>query len=148
MDDVRKHPIVLDRPAADVIREDRDRGHWVIEASIAVKLPAAEPDSELYRTFVGEFPASHRLLAPSLLRFEVGNALTRQRRLPHLDALLTKALAPIEILDPMDIAGRQEGLSYHDAAYLALAIEQKAGLLAADDGLRRAAKRHRLPVEP
>lgn len=27
MDYARKYPIKLDRPAADIIREDRDRGH-------------------------------------------------------------------------------------------------------------------------
>lgn len=27
MDYVRKHPIKLDRPAVDIIREDRDHGH-------------------------------------------------------------------------------------------------------------------------
>lgn len=121
---------------------------WVVDASIAVKLLASEPDSEHYRAFVADFPVGGRLLAPALLRYEVGHALTKRGPVENLENQLAKGLALIEQLEPVDVAGRQGGLSYYDAAYLALAIEQKAGLLTADAKLRQAAERHGVEVGP
>lgn len=121
---------------------------WVMDASIGVKLLATEPDSESCRSFIDGMPATARLLAPGLLRYEVGNALTKRGPIPNLERLIADALAPVETVDPNDVAGHQAGLSYHDAAYLALAVEQKAGLLTADDKMRKAAKEHGVPVGP
>lgn len=121
---------------------------WVVDASVAVKLLALEEDSEVLREFFSQLPAGSRLLAPSLLRYEVGHALSKHATVPNLEYLLAHGLATVERTDPVDVATSQGNLSYYDAAYLALAIEQKAGLLSADERLRKAARRHGLPLGP
>lgn len=122
---------------------------WVIDASIATKLLLAEPDSEAVRAFLDKASAETRLLAPALLRYEVGNAATKGRQVPlGLDADIAKALAIVDHVEPTEVAAHCGPLSYYDASYLALAIEHKAGLLTADERLRKAAKKHGVPVGP
>lgn len=118
---------------------------WVVDASAAVKLATAEADSETFRGLVEG--VAGRLLAPSLLRYEVGNALAGKGTLAS-DEMLLAALAFVERIEPHDVAPYCKPLSYYDAAYLALAVEHKAGLLTADDRMRKAAKRHGVPVAP
>lgn len=121
---------------------------WVVDASIAVKLLLAEPDSEQVRDLIDQAILSSQLIAPFLLRYEVGNAVCKRGLAPIVESMAAKALAPIHRLEPLDIAPFVGPLSYYDASYLALAIEQKAGLLSADEKMRKAAKKHGIEVGP
>lgn len=122
---------------------------WILDASVAVKLFATEPDSEAVRLFLDKATFDASLAAPALLRYEIGNALTKHGKVPaDLDARLAKTLAVVQTIDPTDVAVHCGPLSYYDASYLALAVEQKAGLLTADDKLRKAAKKLGIEVGP
>lgn len=120
---------------------------WVVDASIAVKLFRSEPDSLSVRRMFADLAMEQRALAPSLLRYEIGNACSRPA-IAGLEPALQRFLAGIQTIEPQDVARFTDGLSYYDAAYLALAIEQKAGLLTVDDKLRKAAKKLGIEVGP
>ncbi len=119
-----------------------------MDASIACKLIKPEADSAAVRLFVAGLHENTRLVAPGHLRYEVGNACLRNHAVVDLEAHLTHLAAVVDTINPRDVARFTEGLSYYDAAYLALAIEQKAGLLTADDKMRKAAVKHGVPVGP
>lgn len=119
---------------------------WVLDASIAAKLIVTEPDSERTRDFLDGLDAD--LIAPSLLRYEVGNAVTKRGPFERLEAIIEGTLAAVLAVDPVDVTSHCGPLSYYDAAYLALAVERKAGLLTADEKLRKAAKKLGIEVGP
>lgn len=121
---------------------------WVLDASIASKLFLNEVDSPFVERFFAEMPKDQRPIAPSLLRYEIGNACAKRGLAVGLEPEVVRFLAGIQTMEPRDIARFTDGLSYYDAAYLALAVEQKAGLLTADEKLRKAAKKHGIPVAP
>ena len=86
-----------------------------------------------------------KLIAPAVLRYEVGNALkssVRQKRLDPTKAnkIYTNFLSfPIQYLSPnyqdtLDISLRYD-LSFYDASYLSLALEKNLPLLTLDKKL-------------
>lgn len=119
---------------------------WVMDASIAVKLLQREQDSQTVIAFLAGLE-DLRLLAPALLRYEVGQVCIRNKQTGIEEKLLDLGNV-VDTVEPDDVAAHASSLSYYDAAYLALAIEQKAGLLTADDKLRKAAKKRGIPVGP
>lgn len=121
------------------------RINWVIDASVAVKLFLAEPESEVVRAQVDALGPA--LCAPSLLRYEVGNVLARSG-LKDFDQHLRNGLATIAQHEPQGVSRHLKGLSYYDASYLALAIERKAGLWTYDRRLQKAARAASLETEP
>lgn len=121
---------------------------WVVDASIATKLLLAESDSEAVRAQFDRRALDGHLMAPSLIRYEIGNAVARHGAPRNLDAMLRMALSLVERVEPKDAARFCGPLSYYDAAYLALAVESKANLWTADETLRKAAKKHGVPTQP
>lgn len=120
---------------------------WVVDASVAAKLFLPEADSSAVRAWFAALPREQRLLAPSLLRYEIGNAC-RKPSVPEMEQAIRRFMSGLHVVEPDEVARFAKDLSYYDAAYLALAIEQKAGLLTADAKLREAAKRHGVQVAP
>jgi predicted nucleic acid-binding protein len=92
-----------------------------------------------------------RLVAPSLLRYEVGNVcLKKIARYPKKQSALLQALALMEELDIKEFGvpigrtvplARRERLTVYDASYLWLSRELKSELVTLDDKLRRKATR-------
>lgn len=117
----------------------------VVDASIIAKFAIVETDSASVSARFGELVRHNRLLAPSLLRYEVGNAVAKQRK-DFQESLVQKALAGVETRDPTDVAAHAKSLSYYDAAYIALAVEQKAALWTADAKMAKAARKAGVPV--
>ncbi len=120
---------------------------WVVDASIGVKLVVEEPDSAEVSAFLAGLPPTTRLLAPSLLRYEIGNACMKKKA-KDAERLIQALITNLQAIEPIDVAAHFGPLSYYDAAYLALAVEQKAGLLTADDKLRKAARARGIEVGP
>lgn len=88
------------------------------------------------------------LLAPTVLRYEVGNALkssVRQKRLDQIKASKIYSnflILPIQYLSPnhhdtLDLSLRYD-LSFYDASYLSLALEKNLSLLTLDKKLQAA----------
>lgn len=88
--------------------------------------------------------------APALWWFEVRNALLQSVRRNRLTETELKAFLlrlgdiPIEIMTPsgedaMFLLARRHRLTFYDAAYLELALREKAALATLDDALARAA---------
>lgn len=105
----------------------------------------AEPDSEtLARQLEGR-----RLLAPTLMPYEVANALwVKVRKAPPQRAALLGQFrdflaVPFETcevdLDAAASLGLQHGLTVYDASYIWLAVDRKAGLVTLDRQMARVA---------
>jgi predicted nucleic acid-binding protein len=131
----------------------------VLDSNLAVALvldaeraPAIE---ECFRAWEGAGEAMH---APSLFRFEVANALTRNIAAGKIDAADAKAawqrIVAIEIslhslVDGpavIAVAGKLKRESAYDAAYVVLAQELDAELWTLDGPLARNAASVALPV--
>jgi len=94
--------------------------------------------------------AQHDVCAPTLLRWEVGNVVHGQQAALFGDAKQRKAIVAT-LLRPMrlvDQAGREDAiadvarrhaLTFYDAAYLQLALDEDAGLVTQDKALLQAA---------
>ncbi len=92
------------------------------------------------------------MLAPDLIRAELGNVLWKHWRRGELDAaIVDAALAdfrrfPLEIhssealLESAWVIARDHGLTVYDSLYLALAVAQQAPLVTADRRLFEASR--------
>lgn len=96
--------------------------------------------------------ASYDLCAPTLIRWEIGNVVhgkaparfgepEKRRRLVHI------LLSPVRVVDQgtrleaiADLVDRH-GLTFYDAAYLQLALDEDAGLLSEDKPLLKVASK-------
>lgn len=112
----------------------------IIDASVAFKWLADEPDSDLARQWIGRAD----LIAPTLLFAEVGNAIWKQvRRKEFLsDAPLQEQLADlaqiVTTVDESSVAPRALEMAIaldhaiYDCVYLALAEDMNDRVLTAD----------------
>ncbi len=121
---------------------------YVIDSSAL--LPYFLPDEKLpfsIKSTINKFINNRiSLIAPSILKYEIGNALkssVKRKRLNNIDAekIYSSFLNfPIQYLSPnysdtMTLSLKYD-LSYYDASYLCLAQEQKAKLLTLDKKLK------------
>ena len=114
---------------------------FVVDASVAVKWLVPEVHSGAARALLR---AESVLLAPDLIRAEVGNVLWKRWRRGELDAAeVDAALAdfrrfPLEVhsgellLESAWAISRDTGLTVYDGLYVALAVAQTALLVTAD----------------
>ncbi len=127
-----------------------------VDASIVVRL-LVEPEDRVQALWQSWVEADLRLIAPSLLFYEVVNALYQYHKHGYFDdALLhdavTAALAlPIDVVGGGNIHRRAAALAAqmrlsaaYDAHYLALAETAGADLWTGDKRLASAARRHGL----
>jgi predicted nucleic acid-binding protein len=119
-------------------------------AFLSVVLNEASRDS-IIRSTVG-----HRLVAPEILPYDVGNALVvvrRKGRLTDHEVLqafdsaqqVAVTLLPVTIPSAVRLA-MQFGIYAYDAYYLQCCIENRMPLLSLDVRLRRVAERLRIQV--
>lgn len=127
-----------------------EAGVVVVDASLAVKWLAVEPDTEAAnRLQDGWRQARSRVLAPNLLLTEVANALwqkVERRLLSPEDPVIHRPPVewfPLEFVDDrgllqdaLDLALTHH-LSVYDAVYVALAVRERAPLYTADAALRQ-----------
>ncbi len=119
----------------------------VVDASALASLLFGESEAET----VADRLDGCRLVAPSLLRYEVGNVcLKKIARYPKERSALLQALALMEEMDVKELGvpiekvvplARRERLTVYDASYLWLSRELKSELVTLDDKLRRKATR-------
>ena len=107
-------------------------------------------DTLAHPRLAGRLFAEHDVCAPTLLRWEVGNVVHGRQAALFGDAkqrklVVATLLRPVRLLDQAgregDIAeaARRHGLTFYDAAYLQLALDEDAGLVTQDKALRQAA---------
>jgi predicted nucleic acid-binding protein len=126
----------------------------VIDASVASKWVLPEPDSEKAALLRG----TERMIAPSLVAAEIGNALWKSGTrgdFPTAEAehLLQVAVAHFARLVPTeDLAGSALRFAFdlrhpiYDCFYLALAEREDATLITADARLAATAKKAKLKI--
>jgi predicted nucleic acid-binding protein len=122
----------------------------VVDASVAVKWLIAEEHSAL-----AEALSDRRMSAPSLLLIECANALLRRARAGDLpaEAVLGKVralrLAPVRLvpterhLEGAIALAAEMRHSLYDCLYLALALDEQAPLVTADQRFVEVVRRHR-----
>jgi predicted nucleic acid-binding protein len=131
----------------------------VLDASIVMASLFEESNHEAARVIIAN-AIDEGLVAPSLWRLEIANALTvaaRRKRcdeefvdrsLGRLDAMSIAIDAEADLhawSETLDLA-RQEGLTLYDAAYLELAIRTGSSLASFDQDLVDAARRRGVAV--
>ena len=114
----------------------------VVDASAIAAVLFGEPRGGEVAAILGE----RRLLAPTLLRYEVGNVcLSKMRRRPDRASAFLLALALLEELDIEEaqvpanevvVLADLHGLTAYDASYLWLARATGARLVTLDERLR------------
>lgn len=113
----------------------------VVDASGFAKLVREEPESDRFATWHEAFlTEGGRILAPHIVRYELGQVLARSGQPAAARAsLLEVCFTGVEFADgkPEDFA---PPLTYYDAAYLALAVGSGAELVTYDAELTKAAK--------
>jgi predicted nucleic acid-binding protein len=119
----------------------------IVDASAIAAIVFGEPGSARIEAEI----AGHRLAAPSLLPFEIGNVcLKKLRAHPDRSESILAGFAryadiPIDLhaCDPASVveAARATGLSAYDASYLLLAAQLSAKLVTLDEKLGKAAAR-------
>jgi predicted nucleic acid-binding protein len=117
----------------------------VADASVVAALLFAEPRAdEAADLIAGSF-----LVAPTLLRYEIGSVcLKKLRRYPDQRAALLEAHAMLDLLGIQEVdvplrtevllLAEREALTVYDAAYLWLARSLRAQLVTFDQALARA----------
>lgn len=116
---------------------------YVVDASIVVKWFCPEEDSHLSLRLLDDCQAGRRrLIAPSLLAYEVANALRYntsltperiEQALIALDSLpIATASFGFTALAGICRIARDTGLTVYDAVYLALAVSEGVPLVTAD----------------
>jgi predicted nucleic acid-binding protein len=116
----------------------------VVDTSAVAAIVFNEPDAEAVLRRIGD----RRLVAPSLLPYELGNVLVvKTRRYPDLADELGQAFSFFEMLDVqlVDVPGEDAArlaletqLTAYDAAYLFLARQLDVDLVTLDRKLGRA----------
>ena len=117
----------------------------VVDASALAAILFEEPEGNAVAIELG----GHRLIAPALLPFEVGNVCVKKMRAhpTERDAILARFSKYIDFpiaLFPIDASAMAEtaallGLSAYDASYLLLAKQRRAELITLDAKLEKAA---------
>jgi predicted nucleic acid-binding protein len=112
---------------------------------------AEEAHTEAFNAWLDGFlAAGGRVLAPHILRYELGNLLAKKARTEpaltpgHRENLLREALVGVQFADGVGIEESAPPLSFYDAAYLALARSLKSALVTYDSRLLAAARKARL----
>ena len=127
---------------------------FVLDASALLKrCKQGEPHGTAFRDWADAAQtAGADFLAPTLLRYELGNALAKEsRRNPalspsHRRKMLEYALVGFRFADPDDVEGLAPPLSFYDAAYVILARETRATLVTYDVAVLAAAKAAGVPT--
>lgn len=112
----------------------------IVDASVLAKTFVEEEDSDDVRALILLLTAREKLLSPELVKYELGSVavkVSRGGRTPPF----TEAVGlvdevrfdPILLTRSIEVA-RSNGLSFHDACYLALA-EREGSLLWTADGV-------------
>ena len=121
---------------------------FVVDASALGKRFADERHTADYNAWHDALlAAGGRIVAPHLLRYELGNLLARKARsdpslLPdRRGKLLEVAFVGIQFADAASIEAFAPPLSFYDAAYVALAHSLKATLVSYDDRMLAAARK-------
>lgn len=115
-------------------------GH-VLDASALAKRFLRHEDGGAFRSwYLDRAREPDALLGPRLLRYELGNIIAREMpRLPppQRSRVLAASLDPVEEREPAATAvfDLAEELTFYDATYVALAREEDAGLVTADDAM-------------
>lgn len=124
---------------------------FVLDTSCVAKLLRDEPGSEAFRAWFAEaVEGGERVVAPGVLSYELGRLIQRDHagRKPAFQAEMhRRCLRPIRLEepDPAEVfrAGSR-GLTYADAAFLALASAHGATLVSSDAVMLREARRLRM----
>ncbi len=118
----------------------------VVDASCLAKRLLNEPGSTGFRAWYHEeVQDGTAVLAPTLLEYELGNVIQRELREEAADLrerTLVDTLRRVRLVQPpmgraFEIAG---DLTYYDAAYVALALEEDAVLVTGDTVMQEAAE--------
>jgi len=121
---------------------------YVVDASVILKWIVGderEPDHEKALRLLNDWVDDKvELLAPSLWEYEVGNFLGRQmpdQATEKMTLLINLRLAGTPLTERMYILCfawmRENGVSFYDASYLAVAEEMQAKLITADEKFAR-----------
>jgi len=124
---------------------------YVLDASVAARFLLSESLSDKAAEVLRDFIEGRvELAAPSIMAYEVGNALWKAARdgSVDMDAAKKKQLRFLDLSIPIvDLGdgGHLETLerahtldaTYYDAAYITAAVKTEATLLTADDALHR-----------
>lgn len=126
---------------------------FVVDASAASKQFLIEPEQDAFLEWITTIRKSAALLlAPHLLRFELGNIMAtlvrRGEDWPPEErrAVLGDALLGFRFIDPDGAEEHSPRLSFYDASYLALAIATGSVLVTYDGGMAREARDHGVGV--
>lgn len=126
---------------------------YVVDASSLGKLIADEPGADAFRAwFFATSESDAELEAPELLWYEFGRLV--QRLLPDEDAdviadIVTAHTMPFHLRRPAPgtaAAYASRGLTFYDAAYVAVAEERGSILVTSDKPMAKVARRSRIPV--
>ena len=125
----------------------------VLDASALGKRLAEEQHTAAFNAWHDKFLAGGgRAVAPHILRYELGNLLTKKARTDSLltperrERLLEVTLLGLQFAEGSGTEGFAPPLSYYDAAYVALARSLKATLVTYDDKMVAAAKKAKVRV--
>lgn len=127
---------------------------FVVDASAFARVFLEQPQSSAFREWRKKaLVRGHRLLAPTLLPYELGNVLLREFKGERnkWEPALTEILLGVRLDLPSfsQVFRASEGLTFYDASYLALAQENNATVVSYDsDLLRQAAKAGRPVLSP
>lgn len=121
---------------------------FVLDVSSLLKLHLRDPGHEGFRAwYLSQAQEGTRFLCPPLLAYEVGNVLQRERpNVPHAERAevhqdLTNG---VWFVDPGHATtfrvASEHDLTFYDAAYVALALDEGVALVTADEPMRDAAE--------
>lgn len=118
------------------------RTSFVVDASALLKVVKEEEHSPAMRAWVLQAAQRDDLLAPHVLRYEVGALLARMSGFPPglRRQLRDTLLVAIRFLDGDGAEEHAPPLSYYDASYLALAQTIGATLVTYDEVLAKKAR--------
>jgi len=122
----------------------------VVDASVALRWPLEEPPGGSAGALADHLSGRQVLVAPELLRYEVGNVLVNKSSLPFDDAadlfnrfleleIQAYTLGVEEHRESLLLASRF-GIPAYDASYLALSLALNVRLVTADRKLATRAK--------
>jgi predicted nucleic acid-binding protein len=129
-------------------------GKIVVDNSALLPLFLFDEADDYARLVLGQGAAGESLIAPSLCLLEFGNCIVkavRKGRLSEAEAAIAHrefAMLPIDFRDVAGVASlplihalaQRRSLSFYDAAYLALALNEGAKLASLDEALKNAAQ--------